>query len=95
MNHTEAQMDFILEMHALDNSDEFKFIRPGVSEKLTSAESKAAWEQRLLGKAKDSFMRPNMPSAAVLAVAQRLAQAGGILKKGVNVNTNPKPKPKS
>ena len=73
--HTEPQLDFILEMHALDSNGEFTFIRPGVETPISSPASKAEWEQRLLDKAKTDFMAPRMPSAAVFEAAKRLAQA--------------------
>lgn len=96
LNHTEAQLDFILEMHAADNPDDFRFVRPGMVTPLPSPEAKAEWERRLIGTAHDRYMHKRMPSAAALAAATKLAQAGRNLKKGVilgPVQAAPKKKP--
>lgn len=74
MNHTEAQIDFILESHANDFPDEFKFVRSGEEEPLSDSEYRAALESVLIGSAREEFLKNLMPSKAVL---ERAAALGG------------------
>lgn len=78
LDHTEAELDFILESFALDNPEEFRFVRPGETDKPTPAELHAAMESVLLGTARDSFLAQFMPSKAVL---ERAAQMSGAYAK--------------
>jgi hypothetical protein len=67
-------MNFIMEMYAKDNPDQFKFERTKEIEKTESHQKiMLGWADRLLGKAKDEFVKrisfpipksaiaPNMP----------------------------------
>lgn len=79
LQHSEAQLDFILEMYAKDNPEEVTFVRADKPTPLTATESMAEWECRLLGKAKQDFWGMFMPSAAVLQKAAQMTQAGAKL----------------
>jgi hypothetical protein len=81
MKHTEAQLDFILEMYAQENPDEYEFVRPGKPKPLSDPEMKQRMESVLLGKARDKFFANMMPSAAVLKRAAEISGSHDILKK--------------
>lgn len=51
-----AQLDFILEMYALDNPDSATFVRAGQPSKKPQSEILAAWDKVLLGRAKQEFL---------------------------------------
>jgi hypothetical protein len=70
-----------MEMYAGDNPEEFKFIRPGRPEPLPDHVLQAQWENRLLGKAKNAFMAPFLPSAEVLRKAAQIPAMLSGLKK--------------
>ena len=70
--HTEAQLDFILEMYAGDNPEAAKFTRPGQSSTdISQAKLDAAWERVLVGSAKAAMMKGRMPSAAVQEILRQ------------------------
>jgi hypothetical protein len=92
LNHTNSQLDFILENYAAENSDKFTFVRPGVETLSSSSEISAAWEKRLIGRARDSYLKPKLPSAAVFEAAKRLSQAGQILGGGAMIGANKLPR---
>lgn len=51
-------MDFILEMYSKDHPEEFKFQRvPVMQEKDNRQSLQIGWANRLLGKARDKFLR--------------------------------------
>jgi hypothetical protein len=79
LNHTEAQLDFILESYAIDNPDDFKFIRSGEEEALPDHMQKAALESVLVGRAHADFMKSFMPPKIVFEKAAQLRGAHAIL----------------
>ena len=70
--YNEAQLDFILEMYALDHPDEGTFVRPGEEKPLTPVQLAVQWESVLVGRARDAMMAPMMPSEATLAALRRM-----------------------
>ena len=72
LSHTEAQLDFILEMYALDNPERGTFVRAGVEKSMTPVQEAVAWEAVLVGKAHDAMMAPMMPSEATLGVLRQM-----------------------
>lgn len=80
LNHTETQMDFILESYALDNPGDFKFVRSGEEEPLEDHEQKAALEGVLIGRAREDFLKNLLPPKAVLEKAAAMTQAHAMLK---------------
>ena len=87
LRHTEAQLDFILEMYAADHPDEFKFTRGSDPQPLTRAEMLAAWEGRLLGQEHERFLMPKMPSEAVLRQAASLAGSVAALRRALETGS--------
>lgn len=83
MQHTEAQLDFVLEMYSADHPDEFKFMRGSEKEPLTRAEILAEWEKKLIGKERDAFLMPKLPSDAVLKKAEKLASGIAALQREI------------
>ena len=79
LDHTVAQLDFILAMEAEDHPDQWKFERGGPI--ATAMEVHAAWEAALTGKSRTTMLAPMMPSPAVLERARELAAAAEMLKK--------------
>lgn len=79
LRHTEAQMDFVLRMYSTDNPDEFQITRPGEIKELTAAERAAAWENRLLGPAHDTYLRAMLPPEAVMKRIEAMTQASNVL----------------
>ena len=71
--YTEAELDFVLEMYAQDNPDQYSFMR-GQDKQLSAPEQKAAWERAFSGKAKVDFM-PKIPLAAIMKRAHDLREA--------------------
>jgi hypothetical protein len=69
----EAQLDFILEMWAVDNPKRGRFVREGKSPGMTEAKARARWADVLRGPALAAYLAQHMPSQAVL---QRLRNAG-------------------
>lgn len=66
MAHTEVQLDFILEMYALDHPKEARFLRPGKAEPLPSSAIAAAWTRVLDGSALHEMMGKYLPPQALL-----------------------------
>jgi hypothetical protein len=57
LEHNEAQLDFILEMYALENPRRARFIRPGqVTEGLKRSQSQARWVDVLRGPALQEWL---------------------------------------
>ena len=81
LRHTEAQLDFILEMYAKDHPDEYRLVRTGDPGEKTPAEIAAAWESAFIGRARQEFLAPMMPSKAVLEAAKQISLATQLLKK--------------
>lgn len=52
----EAQIDFILEMQAIDDPEHFQFTRTANPKMPSQSEVAAAWERVLIGKAKTGFL---------------------------------------
>jgi hypothetical protein len=73
LNHTEAELDFILEMYAADHPEKFKFTRPG-EEQRSKAEVRAAWDRVLTGAAQ-SHALPKMPLAKLKKYSETLGTA--------------------
>ena len=63
LDHTEAELDFILEMFAQDNPDRGKFFRTGQEDPPSRAEVEAAWERVLVGRAHHEMMSKFLPEA--------------------------------
>lgn len=72
LGHTIPEIDFILEMYALEDSKNGTFTRPGKPKPLPQAEIQAAWSQVLVGAANDERMGRFMPSKETLAAASKL-----------------------
>ena len=85
LQHTEPQLDFILEMYSKDHPDEYEFVRPSKPKPLPSAEILAEWERRLLKQAQEAFWANLLPSQAVLQRASQIAGAGALLNKAAAV----------
>ncbi len=67
IDHTEAELDFVLEMYAADHPDQYRFTRNnGAPAPLTESERLAAWDRVLVGKAKDKIL-PVLPLDAIRA----------------------------
>lgn len=62
-DHTEAELDFILEMTALDHPDQGVFIRAGQAPKISKSKLAAAWERVLVGKAHREMIEKWVPPA--------------------------------
>lgn len=82
LEHTEAQLDFILEMYATDHPDEYTFVRQGDVPALSDPERRAAWDRVLTGSAKTRLL-PRMPLAAMKAYEAALSKAIRTLKNAV------------
>lgn len=66
--HTEPQIDFIIEMYAIEHPRELKFTRPGnVDDGLAVSIAQRDWANVLTGEALRDFLANRMPSAAVLS----------------------------
>jgi hypothetical protein len=68
-------------MYAIDNPEEYEFVRPGKEKPLDAPNLNAKLESVLIGKAKEDFFKDMMPSAAVLKRAAEISGARDILKK--------------
>ena len=84
LDHTSIQIDFILEMFARDNPEDYEFVRPGKPKPLPDAEVLASWERRLLAKAHSDFLTSMLPSAAVLKRAAEIAGATAFLRQAAS-----------
>lgn len=73
LDHTRAELDFILEKFAEENPKNGTFIRPGKVAPKSGASVLAEWSQVLVGRAKDAMMSAFTPSKAVLEAAARLS----------------------
>lgn len=80
----EAQLDFCLEMYALDHPKEFRFQRPGKHVTPTS-EVRAAWDRVLEGAAREA-REPKMPRAILRRMTEALGGALKTITGGKNVN---------
>lgn len=78
LNHNEAQLDFILEMHCLDHPKEMTFVRPGKVSPAEAPRIAKQWADVLRGKALGEFMATRMPSADVMKVLRARQQAGQV-----------------
>lgn len=83
----EAELDFCLEMYALDHPKEFKFERPG-QVTATDSEIRAAWDQVLDGAAREA-RQPKMPSAVLKRLSEMMAGAVNTLNRTLS-NANHK-----
>ena len=78
LDYTEAELDFVLEMEALDNPKTHVFQRGGVATDGSHIPVlKAAWASLRSGKALDAFFA-GIPFAMVAAARARRAQGGMI-----------------
>jgi hypothetical protein len=80
--HTEAQMDWLMEMFASEHPEEYEFVRPNRIKPLSAHEKAAKWDVVLQGRAKMDFLKPMMPSEAVLRRAREIAEMGAFVKAG-------------
>lgn len=71
LDHTQAELDFILEKYADENPKAARFTRLGKTQPLSRAELDAAWDKVLVGRAHREMMGARMPSEAVMAVLRR------------------------
>lgn len=81
LHHSEVQLDFILEMHALDNPKELVFERTSSEKILSETETLAQWDQVLIGKSKQEFFAGMLPSKAVLERAMGIQKTSAELVK--------------
>lgn len=66
--HTEPQIDFILEMYAIEHPKEFRFRRAGkLDEGIAVSIAQRDWANVLIGDALRKYLGERMPSAAVLS----------------------------
>lgn len=86
---TETQVDFILEMYALDHPDEYKFYRPGHVEVPPTSEILAAWEERMSGTGYSQFWEKALPSPAVLKRVAEMSNAASFLKRASDNKPEP------
>lgn len=86
--HTEMQLDFILEMHALDNPKEFIFERSGNIKPLSEQETLAQWDKVLIGKSWKGFFAGMLPPKAVIDRAMGIRDAGITLMQNIKSHSN-------
>lgn len=73
LEHTEAQLDFILEMYAKDNPRTRRFVRPGrIEDGTREVMVTKGWADVLTGAALARFMRKRLPSEAVMGMLRRM-----------------------
>lgn len=91
LNHTEAQLDFILEKYATEDPRRGTFTRHGKPKPVPQSRIDAAWSKVLVGKANHAMMAGKLPSDAVLkALREMHAYSKPVFKVGPAASLKPK-----
>ena len=91
-DHTPAEIDFILEMGAADNPDQYTFLRGGKSARQTESERRAAWLSTFSGKALEEKMEADGLAEAQRRLKAYKAKLGGLsggMKPGITRGGKP------
>jgi len=87
LNHTEPQLDFILEMYSAEHPAELKFTRPGKPDpELEKIQSQIGWVDVLTGKALDDYLKPRLPSEATLEKLRNTVDSSAVVRMGPRTN---------
>lgn len=83
VEHTHAELDFILEMGAKDEPDRFTFLRGGIDARRQVPEAAAAWASALSGRALAERMQAGGLTDAQRRLNEYKARATGGMRPGV------------